>query len=355
MSTFAVTIERIESVWTHPNADRLDMARLTSMSYQFVIARGSYHVGDLVIYFPIDSVLPETIITVLGLTGKLAGPQHNRVKTVRLRGEISQGIVASPQELIPGWDPAGYREGQDITELLGVTKYEPPVIPSQAGNLVALPPLVSMYDIEGAERFGAQVEQYLMDKPVLITEKLEGSHFSASLYKAGEIAICQRRFRIEPVEGAEHDWHKAARTSGLLDVLPLLKAKLDAEQPSEVITVRAEMIGPGIQGNYYKLLKQQFKVFEIEVNGEPLPVQQYLALAEEFHLDTVPMLAVNVTLPEWLNGHTLAQASNGPSTLNPAVPREGVVIRPMQELRDETLGRVIIKQRSPEYLAISDY
>src|SRR5688572_4052170 len=153
MSTFAVSLERIENVWEHPNADRLDMARLRSMTYQFVIAKGSYQPGDLVVYFPIDSILPEHVIAAIGLTGKLSGADKNRVKTVRLRGEISQGVVASPDVLIPNWkDGADYYEGQDITELLGVTKYEPPVVPIQAGKLVALPSLVSMYDIEGAER-----------------------------------------------------------------------------------------------------------------------------------------------------------------------------------------------------------
>src|SRR5262249_36585692 len=79
MSTFAVSIERIASVWAHNNADRLEMARLTSMSYQFVIAKGSFKAGDRVVYFPIDSLLPEPLITVLGLTGKLAGQAANRV------------------------------------------------------------------------------------------------------------------------------------------------------------------------------------------------------------------------------------------------------------------------------------
>jgi len=225
MSTFAVTIERIAEVWEHTNADRLEMAKLASMSYQFVIAKGSYMPGDLVVYLPIDSILPQPVITAIGLDGKLSGSEKNRVKTVRLRGEISQGIVASPEVIIPNWNNgADFREGQDITELLGVTKYEPPVIPSQAGTLMPLPELVSVYDIEGAERFGEQVEQYLLEVPVMITEKLEGSHFAVSINGSGETSVSQRRFRIEPVEGAEHDWHKAARTSGLLDKLSPLKA-----------------------------------------------------------------------------------------------------------------------------------
>jgi len=362
MSAFAVSLERIAEVWTHTNADRLEMARLASMSYQFVIAKGSYTAGNLVVYFPIDSLLPDPLIAAIGLTGKLSGPGANRVKTVRLRGEISQGVVATPQDIIPNWNSGeGFYEGQDVTELLGVTKYEPPMIPSQAGNLRPLPPLVSVYDIEGAERFGPQVEQYLLDAPVMITEKLEGSHFSISLYRSGEyadeIVVSQRRFRIEPIEGAEHDWHKAARVSGLRDKLPAIRAEIEQliGRPVEVLTLRGEMIGVGIQGNYYKLPAQQVKIFEIEADGAPLGVEPYMAIVRQFDLDAVPTLASHVTLREWLDGRSMAAASNGKSEINPAVIREGIVIRPIEEARSELLGRVIIKQRSPEYLAVSDY
>jgi hypothetical protein len=68
MTTFAVTLERITDVWTHTNADRLAMAKVASMSYQFVFAKGSFATVDLVVYFPIDSVLPEPVISALGLT-----------------------------------------------------------------------------------------------------------------------------------------------------------------------------------------------------------------------------------------------------------------------------------------------
>jgi RNA ligase (TIGR02306 family) len=275
------------------------------------------------------------------------------VKTVKLRGAISQGIVTSPQDVLPD---GNFVEGQDITELLGVTKYEPPVVAGAGGNLIALPPLVSIYDIEGAERFTAQVEKYLLDVPVMVTEKLEGSHFAASISADG-IAVCQRRFRIDPIDSVEHDWHKAARKSGLLEKLPALKAEIEQrfDHPVQVVTVRGEMIGPSIQGNHYRLPTQVLRIFEIEADGIPLEVQPYLDLVAQFQLDTVPLLVFGVTLREWLAGQTLSQASNGLSILNPDVVREGVVIRPLLEMRDEDLGRVIIKQRSPVYLAGSDY
>jgi len=357
MSLFAVTVERIAEVWTHTNADRLEMARVASMSYQFVIGKGSFQAGDVVIYFPIDSLLPAAVITALGLDGKLSGAEKNRVKTVRLRGEISQGVVAEPALLLDNWnDGTVYAEGQDVTTLLGVTKYEPPPIPSHAGTLKPLPPLVSVYDIEGADRFRPLVER-LLDERVMITEKLEGSHFAISINASGEIIVSQRHHRIEPVEGAEHDWHRAARVSGLRDKMPLLKAELEERRGNnlEVVTARGEMIGPGIQGNYYKLPGQMVKIFEIEANGEPLPAQEFSELVRQFELDAVPFLAEKVTLREWLAGRSVAEAANGASVIAPNLAREGIVIRPMREMRDSTIGRLILKQRSPAYLAVSEF
>jgi RNA ligase (TIGR02306 family) len=360
MSTFAVTIERIAAVWAHTNADRLAMARLESMSYQFVIAKDSFVPGDRVVYFPIDSLLPESLITALGLTGKLAGSAKNRVKTVRLRGEISQGVVAEPRVVIPEWSgEAPFAEGTDLTERLGVIKYEPPPIISEEGVLGAMPPMVSVYDIENIERHGAIVAEYLIDSRVVITEKLEGSHFSASYYTDGSIVVCQRHYQIHPnTDGKpDHDWIRVSRELGLHDALPKLKAAIEARcgRPIAVVTVRGEMIGPSIQGNLYKLPARTIRIFEIEADGQPIDAIDYLELMAEFNLPGVPVLATDVVFRTWLSDRTIAASSNGESVLLPKVAREGIVIRPMREASDSKLGRVILKQRSPEYLAGNDF
>jgi len=354
MSIFSVTIERLAKIWEHPNADRLELAQLASMTYQFVIGKGDYKVGDLVVYFPIDSVLPPPVVTALNLAGKLAGSDKNRVKTIKLRGVISQGVVASPQVVLPDWnDGAAYVEGQDVTELLGVTKYEPPLLIGSEGELGRMPPLVSVYDIEGAERFVGEADHYLMDQPVMISEKLEGSHFSASLYADSEIVVCRRRYSVS----AEHGWYKVAEQSGLLAKLPNLKAAIEQSlgHPIEVATVREEIVGPGIQGNYYKLPKLQLYVFEIEADGQPVNGDLYLRLIHDFELPHAPVLTSGDPLRTWLADRSVTDASNGKSLLNTAALREGIVIRPMIEQRDERLGRVILKQRSPDYLANSDF
>lgn len=354
MSTFAVTVEQIGRVWKHENADLLEMASLVGKEYDFVVGKGQFTAGDTVVYFPVDSVLPETICSMLNLTGKLAGRDKNRVKTVRLRGNISQGVVCSPDQLV-GMIPAdtALTPGADLTTTLGVTKYDPPPIPSNWGDLKPLPRLVTAYDIESAQNF-ADLADALMDVPCYITEKLEGSHWSATLYADSELAVCQRNFRIIPVDGGEHDWHKALRTQGLDETLRRMLADLSQTMPVEALTLRGEMLGPGIQSNIYNLKQQMVRIFEIELNQQPVDAARFLEWIETYGIDSVPVLGVNVTLRHWLNGRTLKEASNGQSLLADRL-REGVVIKPMTEGRNEHIGRVFLKQRSPEYLAKSEY
>ncbi len=101
MSFFGVSVETIASVRTHPGADRLDLCTLEGMSFQVVVKRGEFNPGDRVVYFPVDALLPEDLLRRIGLEGRLAGARKNRVKTISLRGEISQGLVG-PLDLISG-------------------------------------------------------------------------------------------------------------------------------------------------------------------------------------------------------------------------------------------------------------
>jgi RNA ligase (TIGR02306 family) len=260
MSTFAVTLNRIEKIWPHPNADRLSLACMEGMSYQFCVLKDEFKPGDEVLYFPPDSVLPAGVIEQLGLTGRLAGKDKNRIKTLKLRGAISQGIVCRPGlffGMVEGkqWIP------QDITKELGVTKYDPPPIPCHAGNLVHLPNGISAYDIEGADRF-PHIVDLLLDQPVCITEKIEGCNYWVSLDEKDVLEIGQRHDKIVPIEEAEHDFFKAARLQNLEAAMRSLRPLW----PNGRITLRGEFIGPGMQDNIYGLKQHEVMFYDIEVN-----------------------------------------------------------------------------------------
>lgn len=363
MAFFGVTLETIDTVRTHPNADRLDLATVKGMTFQFVVGRDQWKAGDSVLYFPVDSVLPASVVEQLGLTGRLSGSDKNRIKTVRLRGEISQGLVADPvpflgatfqepelfmsSEGITGWTP------ELLTAHLGVTKYEPPLKYSRVGNLLPMPDGVGVYDIEGADRYPGVID-LLMDQPVCITEKLEGTNLWVRRLTDGTVQVGQRNYLIEEVPALDkaNMYWDAVRECG---VLPLLETAA-ARFPGQTITFRGELLGQSIQGYYKGLKENTIRFFDVQVDGHYLVFEAFIALIPPEQ--RVPVLFVG-TLREWLGGRTIQETSNGDSVFSPGQKREGIVIRPMVErqILDEIpgfRGRLLIKQRSPEYLAGGD-
>ena len=96
MSSFAVTVEKAR-ILPHPNADALELAQIGE--YRAVVRKGEFPDGELVVYIQEQAIVPDNLLAELGLSGRLAGKDGNRVKAVRLRGELSQGIVCRPKGL----------------------------------------------------------------------------------------------------------------------------------------------------------------------------------------------------------------------------------------------------------------
>lgn len=345
MSTFKVTIEKIEKVWPHSNADKLELASVAGMTFQFCVPKDKYKVGDVIVYFPVDSVLTDALIDKFGIRNFLSGAKKDRLKTVKLRGEISQGFVVPVADLFP--EPIEI--GTDVTEKLGIIKYEPPEVVCKAGRLYPLPTGVAMYDIEGVDRFPVPVAR-LMDLPVIIFEKVEGSNSGIVFTREDGFRYFQRRFEVrqDPTTEELHDWIRVPQDNGLTAIAEQLLTQDFAGSKQSII--RSEMTGPGIQGNIYKLPKLTTFTFDIQIDGRYLDAEEFLAYVAKYNINVAPVLSVGKTLREWLNGRTIQQASNGQSLIYPTL-REGIVIKPMIETYDETLkGRLFIKMRDPIYL-----
>lgn len=369
MSSFAVTLRKISKVWKHPNADKLDLAQVDGCSYQFVVGRDNYKVGDQVLYFPIDSVFNQVQhLRMLGLEGKLSGKEKNRLKTVKLRGEISQGLVCRPGDLMSGITNEMAIENMskmtplDITAALSITKYEPPMISSKAGNLIHMPGDIPIYDIEGADSHPEIVEM-LMNQKVYITEKVEGTNFWISVSYSDEadaapwddlpVSFGTRHHEVKPIENIEHDFIKVAKDQKLDGFVRWLAMD---HYFGKKVTARGEYCGPGVQSNIYGFKENKIFLFDIFVDGKYLPPQEFVDHCNSWGALTAPLLVKDVFLKDWLTGKTIREMSNGESkiTLKPGLLREGIVIKPMVEQDVPSFGRLFIKQRSPEYLAGSD-
>ncbi|MCU0656317.1 MAG: RNA ligase (ATP) [Polyangiaceae bacterium] len=348
MAFFGVTEEEIGSVAAIPGADRIEVATLRGKDFQFVIGRGAFRAGDRCLYIPVDALLPAPLAAALGVAGKLAGSEKNRVKTVKLRGQLSQGIVA-PLDVAPAEVRA--RGTEALTAHLGVTKHEPAEVVCNDATLQELPDGVSVYDIEGADRYTEQAA-LLHEGDVLITEKVEGSNFSVMVRPDGETLVNQRTRTILPREGVEHTFWKIARERRALD----FARSVAARHPGKTVLVYGEAIGPGIQGNLYGLRGHEVRFFDLRVGGAWLGADAFLREVEDFYGTTEGWVAPVLhrgPLGLWLAGRSIKEASDGPSKLA-EVLREGIVIRPLEERTLAGFGRLILKQRSPTYLASSD-
>ena len=354
MSEFAVTIEQIEKTWPIEGADMIELAKVTRFAYQFVVRKGSFKPNDLVVFIPIESVIPPAVIEKLGMTGKFSGKNCDRVKTKKFKGQISEGFATSIESLIdfmpiysPAYSMAQLSVGLDITALLGIVKFEPPVIEDKSGNLLPLPPGVAHYDIESCDR-NLDIVNLLLDRPVRILEKLEGQNASIQYKTDGTVYVSQRNFTIEELPDKEHAFWKLCRNNGYLET-----AKNLCEIYGEDVLIRFEYLGPAIQKNIYKLNAPVARVFDIMVGRRYLNGYEFLSQCANFQLITAPVLASDVILKDWLTRRTMQEASNGESMLF-KTKREGIVITPMIEEYNQKIGRLFLKQRSPEYKATSE-
>lgn len=362
MAFFALTLEVIKTSEKHPNADKLSICTLEGLPFTFVTGLNQFQVGEQVLYVPIDAIVPDSLAEKLGVLKKLSGKNKDRVKTCTIRGAVSQGIVGKFSILEPfliekwGTDWATKcieLKPTEITEWLGVTKYEPPVIPDKSGNLKSLPCGLSVYDIEGCERYHVSLQK-LMDQKVWILEKLEGSNGSVTYDPSTDSCfVNQRRFTIEEIDGHEHAWWSVARKQHFIDFAHFL-----GNATKETVTVYFEVCGPAIQGNIYKLSEVKGFIFDVKVGNSFMDKGKMFSVLQgyfgEGQFAHAPILSSGVTLREWLGSKTVVEASNGESKLYKTL-REGIVITPEVEQLDEVLGgRLILKQRDPIYLSGTD-
>lgn len=169
-----VIVRRIDEVRAHPNADRLDLARVGG--YEVVVGKGEWNAGREAVFLPEASVLPEWLIIKLGLEGRLAGKKKNRVKAVRLRGSLSQGLLLPIEDGQVLNDETGgsapAEAGQDYAALLGVVKYEPPVPVSMSGECAPCPFPLPKIDVVDWKR---DPEEIADGREMIVTEKLHGT------------------------------------------------------------------------------------------------------------------------------------------------------------------------------------
>ena len=327
----------------HPNADRLELAAIGG--FRCVVGKDSYVDGDLAAYIPEGAICPDWLITELGLEGKLAGSRKNRVKAVQLRGALSQGLVFPVRDgMIRGRQVV---EGDDVTELLELVKYEPPIPISMQGEVRAVHGATLKYDIEDFKKYP---DEFRDGEPVVITEKLHGTWCCLGWHAEQGPIVTSKGMSDKGLALLLNDANKSnlyVRTWGAHQEA-FESARTRTAGDGRPFYVLGEVYGRGVQDLHYGQPNPAFAMFDAYM-GEP-GTGRYLNPDElvESLSDLFPLVPVLYRGPFSLA--KLQELTDGTTTIGGAHAREGVVLKPVAERVSNEFGRVILKSVSGKYL-----
>ena len=331
------SIQKIEAIEPIEGADAIERADI--LGWHVVVKKDEFLPGQLVVYAEVDSVLPEKpeyeFLRKCCYLDK-NGFRGFRIRTAKLRGQVSQGI-AFPIDILPRGMTVFV--GRDVTDCLNIVKYDPP-IPATLSGLVKgnFPSFIPKTDETRIQAVPGVLDRHKGEE-FYVTEKLDGSSMTAYLY-GDQFGICSRNLELKQSEN---------------NALWQLEARYDLEGAIEEmggnLALQGEIIGPGIQGNKYKLKETQFRIFNVYDLEANLYVDYLKAVGMingiDYDISMMVPLIDYMTLDHSVD--QIVELSKGKSQLAD-VHREGVVIRPMVEGIDPELGRLSFKAINPDFL-----
>lgn len=390
MSKHECPVVRVQ-IEPHPNADAIELARVGG--YLSVVKKGQFKDGELVVYIPEQSVLPEWLLKHLGFwdelnsKGKLSGAAGNRVRAMKLRGVMSQGLVlngncgdeSNAQRVIltaicdPGVGMAkAFDEGDDAAEWLGVTKYEPPVPAHMAGRVAGGDLDATFgYDFENIKK---HPDLFQPGDEVAITEKIHGTNLQVGIiprrlwegkawaekcpdvgdgFKGMVTSKGQgsKGLMLDPAD-AGNLYVGIAHELGLWEKLEAARQFLG--HPNDMpLFMFGEIFGPGIQDGFnYGTSKRTFRAFDMRAgtrsNGFFLNWYNLKQTLEHIGVELVPVLYEGAYDPQLLEVYTTGSTIVGKA----AHIREGVVVKSIFEIPHPRHGRRIAKSVSDAYLEL---
>jgi RNA ligase (TIGR02306 family) len=309
------TVRMITEINPIENADAIEVA--TVDGWEVVIRKGEYNVGAIIVFCEIDSWMPTELAPFLskGKTPRMyEGVVGERLRTIKLRGQISQGLILSTEILTGFWDI-----GEDVTEQLNILKYDPPVNANLAGisrgNFPIEFPKTNQARIQNCSKY---LGKWLSEENCFeVTEKLEGSSMTCFLLD-DVFGVCSKNINLKESEGNSF-WSCARR----LDIERKMR-----ESGYENFALQGELIGPGIQKNIYKLKQTDFKVFDIITPKGPRQPTSRISLLKSMDIESVPVLAHIYVNEEFSTMKDIILSADGQSKLY-KTKREGLVFKHM--------------------------
>lgn len=312
------TVVKINDIQPIPNADAIEVA--TVKGWKVVVKKNEYKVGDLAVYYEIDSLLPIKpefeFLRKSSYKKMFNGAEGFRLKTIKLRNQISQGLITP----IPN-NITDSKEGDDLTEALGVIKYEAPIPAQLAGKIKGtFPSFIPKTEEIRIQNFQSEVGFNPGGERVYITEKLDGTSFTC-YFKDGVFGVCGRNWEL-----TETDDNSLWRMAKMIE----LKEKLTNHGKN--IALQGELIGAGINGNLYELSDHKlffFTGYDID-KGRRMYFDELDWVLFGLRLEMVPVIDANTILPSGDIIDYMLMFAEGNSEINPEVCREGIVVRGLE-------------------------
>ena len=324
------SIQRVYAVEPIEGADRIEMAKV--LGWQCVVNKGSFAPMDLGVYFEIDSFLPirpefEFLRGTSYRSSDLMG-EGFKLRSMKFRGQISQGLLlplATFQEI-----PSNVQVGQDVSELLGVRKWEIEERATTGGNVIGGLP----YDVPHTDETRVQAEPELIQAfaglEYYISTKMDGSSHS--------ICVDEDGFHVT---GHNYEY-KDDDSSAFYRLVNERKYKAALERFAKIsgdqtVTVQGEFCAPGIQQNRLRLSRPEWYVFTIRENGKRVGLERMKEICRACGFNMVPIEEVGMDLPsKYPTVEALLERADG--DYPNGWKKEGIVVRTTEPVYNEIIG-----------------
>lgn len=337
------TVQKVLELNPIPKADAIEVAKV--LGWEVVVKKGEFNVGDNIVYIEVDSIVPDKP------EYEFLRDRKFRIRTIKLRGQVSQGLVLPLSTLPKG----NYKEGDDVTEIIGIKKYDPQGEAEQKLNQEKIlntnnkihkflyrypwyrkiffkpkkggfPKFIKKTDEDRIQLFPHICEN---EKETIftVTEKLDGQsgtyflvknpkkwfQFGKNTYTFG---VCSRNLHL-PKEDSSSYW-TIAKQFNIKSVLEELIGD------NQFVVLQGEIIGSKIQGNKYKIDGYDFYAFNLIYPNFNADSGLACETLQRYNIKFVPILESTFKLKDTIK--ECVEYAKGKSTVLPVL-REGVVVR----------------------------
>lgn len=339
MSRKLASIQTISDIREHPNADRLQIARV--LGWDVVISKDdNYQVGQRVVYFEIDSFLPcvedyEFLRKSSYRNSPILG-EGFRLKPIKLRGEVSCGLIM-PIEVcfrdcmpLPEMD---FEDGEDVTELLNVKQWQEPEVAKMGGDAKGKRPLWVEKSDETRIQSAPELLEEFRGLEYYITTKYDGSSHFIAVDSDDSFHFGSHNLELKPIE-REGSFYDFIRKHDLENKLRQIKDQFQGNR----VYVLGEWCGAGIQKNRLQLTQPQWFPFTVNVDGRRCNLEEMKKACEILDLSMVSVEEIGYDLPSVYPtvDSLLERAGQNKVRVYPG-ECEGIVIRPVTPVYSKTL------------------